>query len=117
MQTPKLLLPLSVRAFPMAAAITGALSVSPVIDTVASASASHARPLFALHAMAPQQSDTRRPVRKPPAKKKTTPAKPAALRYTTPRGAAALSADLGAILGSRTRSGSWGAMVISISRG
>ena len=71
----------------------------------------------ALHALAPQQTETRRPARKSTkSAKRPTPAKPA-LRYTTPRGIAALSADLGAILGSRTRSGSWGAMVISLSRG
>lgn len=70
-----------------------------------------------LHA-APQQSAKRRPARtktKAPAKK-PTPAKQA-LRYTTPRGVAALSSDLGALLGSRTRGGSWGAMVISLTRG
>ena len=65
----------------------------------------------------PQQSTTRKPARpkaKAPVKRAT--AKPA-MRYTTPRGAAALSSDLGAILGSRTRGGSWGAMVISLTRG
>lgn len=40
-----------------------------------------------------------------------------ALRYTTPRGRAALTGDLGALLGSRTRSGTWGAVVVSITRG
>ena len=39
------------------------------------------------------------------------------LRHTTPRGARALTADLTALLGSRTRNGEWGAMVISITRG
>jgi D-alanyl-D-alanine carboxypeptidase/D-alanyl-D-alanine-endopeptidase (penicillin-binding protein 4) len=39
------------------------------------------------------------------------------LRYTTPRGAEALGNDLTALLGSRTRNGDWGAMVVSISRG
>lgn len=39
------------------------------------------------------------------------------LRHTTPRGAGALTADLTALLGSRTRNGEWGAMVISITRG
>lgn len=39
------------------------------------------------------------------------------LRYTTPRGASALGADLGTLLTSRTRNGEWGAMVISITRG
>lgn len=39
------------------------------------------------------------------------------LHFTTPRGAEALTSDLGTLLGSRTRNGEWGAMVVSISRG
>lgn len=39
------------------------------------------------------------------------------LHYTTPRGTDALSSDLGTLLGSRTRNGEWGAIVVSISRG
>jgi len=39
------------------------------------------------------------------------------LRHTAPRGAEALTADLAALLGSRTRHGEWGAMVVSITRG
>lgn len=68
-----------------------------------------------LHA-APQKTENRRPARKSTTTKKATPARPV-LRYTTPRGASALAADLGTILGSRTRNGGWGAMVISLSRG
>jgi D-alanyl-D-alanine carboxypeptidase/D-alanyl-D-alanine-endopeptidase (penicillin-binding protein 4) len=70
-----------------------------------------------------------RPPAKPPVRsaKRTTTKKPAAraltvkkavatpaLRFTTPRGASALAADLGAMLASRTKSGKWGAMVVSI---
>lgn len=93
---------LSVRAL----LLVGAMSMAPALNITPK-----------LYAAAPQQSETRRPARKSttPAKK-PAPAKPA-LRYTTPRGVAALSSDLGAILASRTRSGSWGAMVISLSRG
>ncbi len=50
---------------------------------------------------------TRRPV---------TPAVPV-LRYLMPRGTDALASDLGSLLGSRTRNGTWGVMVLSISRG
>ncbi len=39
-----------------------------------------------------------------------------ALRFTTPRGASALTADLATLLGSRTRNGTWGAMVVSLTR-
>lgn len=39
------------------------------------------------------------------------------LRHTEPRGAAALTADLSTLLGSRTRNGEWGAMVVSVTRG
>ena len=38
-------------------------------------------------------------------------------RWTTPRGATALSADLGTMLGSRTRGGQWGAIVVSLTTG
>jgi len=39
------------------------------------------------------------------------------LRHTTPRGADALTSDLGTLLASRTRNGQWGALVVSITRG
>ncbi|MBL0891984.1 MAG: hypothetical protein IBJ19_15425, partial [Gemmatimonadaceae bacterium] len=39
------------------------------------------------------------------------------LRHTTPRGAEALTGDLGTLLSSRTRNGEWGALVVSITRG
>ena len=50
------------------------------------------------------------------ASRSRTPATPA-LRFTAPRGAVALASDLQAFLGSRTRNGTWGAMVVSVSRG
>ncbi len=87
-----------------AAALAPALNVAPAMNVART-------PI-----VAPQQSETRRPVRKRAPARKPTPAKPV-LRYTTPRGVAALSSDLGTILGSRTRGGSWGAMVISLTRG
>ena len=46
------------------------------------------------------------------------PARPvAALHYTTPRGATALQNDLSYMLASRVRSGQWGVMVVSLTRG
>ncbi len=39
------------------------------------------------------------------------------LTPTAPRGAPALGSDIGVMLGSRTRSGQWGAMVVSLTRG
>ncbi|MEN9818465.1 MAG: D-alanyl-D-alanine carboxypeptidase [Gemmatimonadota bacterium] len=45
------------------------------------------------------------------------PAPAAMVRHRTPRGAAALATDLGALLGGHTRRGSWGALVVSLSRG
>lgn len=76
------------------------------------------------------QSTTRQPARTGSASSRTrstrtkraaprrtrTPVVPA-LRFTTPRGADALTSDLAALLGSRTQNGDWGAMVVSISRG
>ena len=40
-----------------------------------------------------------------------------ALRFSTPRNASALSNDLRTLLDSRTRNGTWGAMVVSLTRG
>jgi D-alanyl-D-alanine carboxypeptidase/D-alanyl-D-alanine-endopeptidase (penicillin-binding protein 4) len=82
-------------------------------------------------AVAPMQAKkrkTKRPTKKAPPKKRSKRVTSAAsrrsrapvvpvLRYTTPRGATALTADLAALLGSRTRNGAWGAMVVSITRG
>lgn len=42
---------------------------------------------------------------------------PAVLSFTTPRSASALASDLGVMLNSRTRSGRWGALVVSLTRG
>ena len=39
------------------------------------------------------------------------------LRFTSPRGASALNADLTSMLASRTKGGTWGAMVVSLTRG
>ena len=39
------------------------------------------------------------------------------LRFTTPRGASELKADLTTMLASRTKGGTWGAMVVSLTRG
>lgn len=85
-----------------------------------------------LEAMSPLQARKRQPARqkKQPtsrSKRATTKTRSRAraarapivpvLRHTTPRGAGALTADLTALLGSRTRTGEWGAMVVSITRG
>ncbi|WP_461413279.1 D-alanyl-D-alanine carboxypeptidase/D-alanyl-D-alanine endopeptidase [Gemmatimonas sp.] len=81
-------------------------------------------------ASAPQQVRKRQPPRttkkKPATRSKRatasstrrarTPVVPV-LRHTAPRGAEALTADLGTLLGSRTRNGEWGAMVVSVTRG
>lgn len=80
--------------------------------------------------VAPQQARKRQPPRttkkKPTTRSKRATAKSSrrartpvvpVLRHTTPRGTAALTADLSALLGSRTRNGEWGAMVVSITRG
>jgi D-alanyl-D-alanine carboxypeptidase/D-alanyl-D-alanine-endopeptidase (penicillin-binding protein 4) len=53
------------------------------------------------------------PTRRPTVRR--TP--PPALRYTTPLSADALSSDIGTFLNARVRSGSWGAMIVSLTRG
>lgn len=45
------------------------------------------------------------------------PASRGPLRFTSPRGAAALSADLATQLNAKVRNGSWGAIVVSLTRG
>ena len=42
---------------------------------------------------------------------------PPALRYTAPTSAEALTADIGTFLNARVRSGNWGAMIVSLTRG
>ena len=77
------------------------------------------------HAVAPVPAITdlqqRKTTARQPARRKA-PAKPAAkviraLNYTTPRSTSALSADLEHMITSRTRHGTWGAMVVSLTRG
>jgi D-alanyl-D-alanine carboxypeptidase/D-alanyl-D-alanine-endopeptidase (penicillin-binding protein 4) len=53
---------------------------------------------------------TRRPIAR-----RTAP--PPALRYTAPASAAALASDIGTFLNARVRSGNWGAMIVSLTRG
>jgi D-alanyl-D-alanine carboxypeptidase/D-alanyl-D-alanine-endopeptidase (penicillin-binding protein 4) len=87
---------------------------------------SHAgeRPLARVEAAMPHQARTTPPrgvpSRRPaPASVRATPAtapRPA-LTHTAPRGAAALAHDLGTMLTARTRSGTWGALVVSLTRG
>jgi D-alanyl-D-alanine carboxypeptidase/D-alanyl-D-alanine-endopeptidase (penicillin-binding protein 4) len=46
-------------------------------------------------------------------RRRTTPP----LRHTTPKGTVALASDLGTMLGARVRSGRWGVLVVSLTRG
>lgn len=48
--------------------------------------------------------------------RRAAPATPALPRFTVPRTASALESDLGTMLGSKTRSGTWGVMVVSLTR-
>lgn len=73
------------------------------------------------------RATAKKPAARKPAARKPAPRRPAArraaapkapvLRATTPRSAPALASDLGATIGASTRSGQWGAMVISLTRG
>ncbi|HEX5438511.1 MAG TPA: D-alanyl-D-alanine carboxypeptidase/D-alanyl-D-alanine-endopeptidase [Gemmatimonadaceae bacterium] len=56
--------------------------------------------------------------RRAPARRRARAARrPAAFHYDAPRSAAGLAGDLGMLLFSRVRSGQWGAMVVSLTRG
>ncbi len=59
---------------------------------------------------------TSRITRKGSKRRPRTPVIPV-LRFTAPRDATALTNDLGTLLDSRTRTGTWGAMVVSLTRG
>jgi D-alanyl-D-alanine carboxypeptidase/D-alanyl-D-alanine-endopeptidase (penicillin-binding protein 4) len=65
-------------------------------------------------AEAPQQRGRQRSRRR--TRRVRRPATPP-LRHTTPKGAPALASDLGTMLGARVRSGRWGVMVVSLTRG
>ncbi|MFL5578251.1 MAG: D-alanyl-D-alanine carboxypeptidase/D-alanyl-D-alanine-endopeptidase, partial [Gemmatimonadaceae bacterium] len=73
----------------------------------------------------PQSSRGRRSARRRSARARgratarmaAAPAAGAALRFTTPRSAGALTNDLGAMLFEKVRGGRWGAMVVSLTRG
>lgn len=95
-------------------AVGATLVVPPVLDA-APASVQQTRKRQPKRASTPTKRPAKRSSRatKRPARAPVVPV----LRYTTPRGASALGADLGTLLTSRTRSGEWGAMVISITRG
>ena len=81
--------------------------------------------VFAMQARAARQPKRPTPKKKTSAKRSTRSTRAArarapivsVLRFTTPRGDAALTSDLTTLLGSRTRNGVWGAMVVSITRG
>ncbi|HYW32159.1 MAG TPA: D-alanyl-D-alanine carboxypeptidase/D-alanyl-D-alanine-endopeptidase [Gemmatimonas sp.] len=71
-----------------------------------------------------RKTTTRKPTARTTPAKRTTKRAPKkktvvvpVLRYTTPRGADALGSDLRTLLSARTRSGKWGAIVVSITRG
>jgi D-alanyl-D-alanine carboxypeptidase/D-alanyl-D-alanine-endopeptidase (penicillin-binding protein 4) len=65
-------------------------------------------------ANAPQQRGRQRSRRR--TRRVRRPATPP-LRHTTPKGAPALAFDLGTMLGARVRTGRWGVMVVSLTRG
>ncbi len=81
--------------------------------------------VLAMQARSARQTKRPTPKKKTSAKRSTRSTRAArarapivsVLRFTTPRGDAALTSDLTTLLGSRTRNGVWGAMVVSITRG
>ena len=102
--------------------VVAAIAASPLLDAVdmrvlrldAGAGtgivSAQTRPSRTTTKRAPSSARGKRPVRK------RAPVVPV-LRFTTPRGASALGSDLATLLGARTRTGKWGAMVISLTRG
>jgi serine-type D-Ala-D-Ala carboxypeptidase/endopeptidase (penicillin-binding protein 4) len=71
-------------------------------------------PSFTIDAVQQRKTTQRKSTAKRPVAR--TPVRPA-LNFTSPRSTTALSTDLGYMLSSRTRHGTWGAMVVSLTRG
>ncbi len=95
-----------VSAFALAMCLPGQFTVSGSENSASGRSA-----LFATEAGAQSKRTVRRAKR--PARAPIVPL----LRFTTPRGASELNADLTTMLASRTKGGTWGAMVVSLTRG
>ena len=101
------------------------LITAPVTANAASPSTLAASSRLVVQARASRQPKRPAPKKKTPAKRSTRSARGGrarapivpVLRFTTPRGDAALTSDLTTLLSSRTRNGEWGAMVVSITRG
>lgn len=68
-------------------------------------------------ALAHAQGSSRRAPARPKARARTVARPTPPPRPTTPRSAEALASDMGAIVGQATRSGRWGVMVVSLTRG
>ncbi|MGI9141371.1 MAG: D-alanyl-D-alanine carboxypeptidase/D-alanyl-D-alanine endopeptidase [Gemmatimonadaceae bacterium] len=66
---------------------------------------------------AQRRAAARRAAQRRAAQQRRTPPPPPPPRATSPRSATALRADLGTIMTSRTRSGTWSATVLSLTRG
>jgi serine-type D-Ala-D-Ala carboxypeptidase/endopeptidase (penicillin-binding protein 4) len=102
---------------------------TPVYDSVSAHAAGptadtprlRSRPKRVKAAAKPQQKGkaraaSRRPVRRPPARAARAVA-PSAPAWTSPHGTPALTADLANMLDARVRSGKWGVMIVSLTRG
>ena len=91
----------------------GAPDVAPAVRTVGEGARSAAESNAAAPQQRTQQSRRRAATRRTPVRT----ARAAAPTWSAPRSAAALSASLGSILGSRVRGGTWGVLVASVTRG
>ncbi len=87
-----------------------------LVHTVAEAQASKKKPSVTTVSRARASSKAKASRKVKGRRVARTPVVPP-LMFTSPRNASALTNDLGALLASRTRSGTWGAMVVSLTRG
>ncbi|MGZ9245440.1 MAG: D-alanyl-D-alanine carboxypeptidase/D-alanyl-D-alanine endopeptidase [Gemmatirosa sp.] len=105
-------------AAPLGSAATA--HAAPVAGSASAAAASGAAVAQAparKKAQPKRRTSTRRtPTRRATTRRAARPAAPPAPRFTAPRSAVALTADLGAIM-TRREDGQWGAMVVSLTRG
>jgi serine-type D-Ala-D-Ala carboxypeptidase/endopeptidase (penicillin-binding protein 4) len=94
-------------------ALEGVTAVLPAQEDAAASAAPVSAPAVSAPD-APQQRGRQRSRRR--TRRVRRPATPP-LRHTTPKGAPALASDLGTMLGARVRSGRWGVLVVSLTRG
>ena len=102
---------IAVTAPPPAVEAAALTARPPAVEAIALPAAPHVVEAAASPALLQQRARRSRPTRRRPARAAPAP------RYTMPATADALNEDIGSMLAGRTRSGHWGVMIVSLTRG